>query len=69
MNISARNQFTGTVATLVTGPINAEVTIALDGGQEIVAVVTKNAVERLGLKEGGSVTALVKASNVLLATE
>jgi molybdopterin-binding protein len=39
------------------------------GGKEIVAVITKNSAERLGLREGGEVTAIIKATEVMIGTE
>jgi molybdate transport system regulatory protein len=66
MNTSARNQYAGVVRSIHLGPISAEVAIALDSNDEIVAVVTHRSVENLGLKEGIPVFALVKASSVTL---
>ncbi|GAB3466351.1 TOBE domain-containing protein [Azotobacter salinestris] len=64
--LSARNILTGTVKTIETGAVNAEVTLSLPGGTEITAMVTKEAVAELGLKPGGSASAVIKASNVIL---
>ena len=66
MKTSARNQFEGTVSRIVDGAINDEIVVALEGGQEIVATITKNSTKRLGLAEGRPVIALVKASFVIL---
>ncbi|WP_290868449.1 TOBE domain-containing protein [Aquabacterium sp.] len=68
MNISARNTFEGQVVAIRLGTINAEVEVALAGGQTLVAIVTADSVSRLGLKVGGTVTSVIKASDVLLAT-
>lgn len=67
MNISARNTLQGTVKGIVPGQVNAEVTIDVNGTQ-IVAVITKASVERLKLAVGMKVTAVIKASNVMIAT-
>ena len=67
MEISARNQFSGTVTNIVTGGVMAEVTIDIGNGHEIVSVITKASAERLGLAQGIQVTALIKSSEVLLA--
>ncbi|MFC0711545.1 TOBE domain-containing protein [Azorhizophilus paspali] len=64
--LSARNILTGTVKTIETGAVNAEVTLALQGGTEITSMVTKEAVAELGLKPGASASAVIKASNVIL---
>lgn len=66
VQLSARNCLTGTVKSVETGTVNAEVTIALPGGTEISSVVTKEAVAELGLRPGASATAVIKASNVIL---
>jgi molybdate transport system regulatory protein len=66
LRTSARNQLFGTVATLVRGAVNDEVSIALPGGQQLAAVVTRESTEALGLAEGAAVVALVKASSVVL---
>ena len=58
MKISARNQLHGTVQCITRG----------DAGQRLVASITVEAVEDLGLSEGSRVTAIVKASDVMLAT-
>jgi molybdopterin-binding protein len=69
MQISARNWLKGTVKSVEPGAINAEVTITLLGGLEIVAIITRGSAERLGLKPGREVYAVVKASDVMVATE
>lgn len=65
MAISARNQLQGTVKGIALGQVMAEVTINV-GGQEIVAAITRHSVESLGLKEGDSVTAIIKATEVMV---
>lgn len=67
MKTSARNQFSGVVKTVTPGAVNSEVVIDIGGGAEIVAVVTNESVEELGLVPGRSALALVKASFVILA--
>jgi molybdate transport system regulatory protein len=67
MKISARNQLPGTVTSIDEGAAIANV--ALDvGGHRLVASITVEAVHELGLQEGSQVIALIKASDVLLAT-
>ena len=66
MNISARNRFPGTVSNVKNGPINAEVELTLAGGDKIVAIVTHDSVETLGLAVGKAAIAFVKASWVML---
>jgi len=67
MEISARNQFKGTVKNIVTGGGMVEVTLDIGNGQKIVSVITKASAERLGLAVGVEATALMKSSEVLLA--
>ncbi len=66
MELSTRNQLRGKVKSVTKGSVMAEVIVTLDGGQELVSVITKNSVERLGLKAGDGVTALVKATEVMI---
>lgn len=51
------------------GAVNSEVVIELAGGTEIVSIITKSSAERLGLAEGKTVHAVVKASNVMIAAD
>jgi len=69
MKISARNVFKGTVKKVVNGIVSSEVTVELPGGIEIVSVITKTSAENLALAEGKEVTAVIKASNVMIALE
>jgi molybdate transport system regulatory protein len=69
MKTSARNQFTGTVSAYKKGAVNDEAEIKLAGGARVVAVVTHESAEALGLKVGGTAFALVKASSVILVTD
>ncbi|MEV0964064.1 MULTISPECIES: molybdopterin-binding protein [unclassified Streptomyces] len=68
MSLSIRNQLPGTVMAVSAGPAMAAVKIRLDSGEEITSAVTADAVTELGIFPGGAVTALVKASEVALAT-
>jgi molybdopterin-binding protein len=65
--ISARNQIKGTVTGITRGEAIANVEIDA-GGQRIVASITTEAASELGLAEGTEVTAIIKASDVILAT-
>ncbi|GLY37647.1 molybdenum-binding protein [Amycolatopsis sp. NBRC 101858] len=68
MGLSIRNQLAGTVSAVTPGEVMATVKARLSGGQEITAAVTREAVEDLGLAEGTAVRALVKSTEVSLAT-
>jgi molybdopterin-binding protein len=66
MEISARNQFKGTVKSVTTGTVMAEVVVDVDG-HDIVSAITRGSVEALGLAEGQEVTVIIKATEVMLA--
>ena len=67
MPISARNQIKGSVTRITRGEAIANVEIDAHGAR-LVASITVEAVDELGLSEGTEVTAIVKASDVILAT-
>jgi molybdopterin-binding protein len=67
--VSARNCVAGTVAALNKGAVNAEVVIAAQGGAQIVAIVTNDSVERLGLAQGKAASAIFKASSVIVGVD
>ena len=69
MKISARNVLKGKVKKVTPGTVNSEVLIELDKGGEIVSIITKAAVKSLGLKKGAVAYAVIKASNVMIATD
>jgi molybdate transport system regulatory protein len=69
MKTSARNQLVGTVTAVKAGAVNDEVELTLPGGQRIVAVVTRDSTESLGLRTNITAIALVKSSSVLVATD
>jgi molybdate transport system regulatory protein len=64
--LSARNILDGKVVHLALGAVNSEVVVSLPGGTEVVASITKASVEALELRVGDQVSAVVKASNVLI---
>lgn len=69
MRLSARNQLTGTVSAVQVGAVMATVTIQLDGGQEVVASITKDSVDALALAVGDAVTAVIKSTEVMVGKE
>ena len=66
MKISARNVLPGAVAGVTKGAVNAEIALTLRGGETIVAVITNQSVDRLGLRSGTDAFAIVKASDVMV---
>ena len=69
MQISARNVLKGKVVSIVQGAVNCEVTLEIAPGVKIVSIITKTSTESLGLAEGKSASAVIKASNVMIAVE
>jgi molybdopterin-binding protein len=69
MRLSARNQFKGSVSGVKMGGIMAEVAVDIGGGHEMVSAITRESAEMLGLREGSSVTVIIKATEVLIAAE
>lgn len=65
MKISGRNKLPGVVKEIKMGEVAAEVLIE-SGSHQIVATITRGSVEDMGLKPGDSVTALIKASSVMV---
>ena len=69
MKTSARNQWVGVVGAVRAGAVNDEVEVRMPGGARVVAIITRESTEALGLRLKQSVAALVKSSAVVLATE
>lgn len=69
MKTSARNQFFGTVTRVKQGAVNDEIELEIAGGQTIVAIVTRESAESLGLDKGAQAFALIKSSSVIIMTD
>jgi molybdopterin-binding protein len=69
MRISARNNLKGTIKKIAIGAVNAEVVIELPGGDQVISIVTKEAIASLGLVEGATAYAIIKASNVMIGVD
>lgn len=65
MAISARNQLKGTVLSVRLGDVMAQVVIDI-GGQQVVAAITRDSVDNMGIAEGQQVTAVIKATEVMV---
>jgi molybdate transport system regulatory protein len=63
---SARNQLSGRVAAIRKGVVNDTVELELPGGERVVATLTSESTQDLGLAVGSEAIALIKASSVLL---
>ncbi|HEX5478803.1 MAG TPA: TOBE domain-containing protein [Dehalococcoidia bacterium] len=66
MQISARNQLRGTIKSIRSGTIMAEVIVDV-GGQEVVSAITRASVEGLDLKDGEQVIVVIKSTEVMIA--
>ena len=69
MKISARNILQGKVKAIKHGAVNSEIIVELSGGEQVVSIITKSSAENLGLATGKKVYAVIKASNVMIATD
>lgn len=69
IKLSARNQLRGTVKEIKSGAVNSEICVDLGNGDELVAMITLGSEKKLELEKGKPVTALIKASHVLLGVE
>jgi len=65
MQLSTRNQLKGKITDMKKGPVSTEVTVDA-GGQTVVASITSGSADSMGLKVGDDVSALVKASSVMI---
>jgi len=69
MRISARNKLAGRIVEVTRGATTAHVRIEIAAGQVITASITNEAVDELGLKAGSPATAVIKASDVMIAVD
>jgi molybdopterin-binding protein len=65
--LSARNQIAGTVKSVQLGDVMAEVVMTTEGNFEVVAAITRDSAQRLDLKVGDKVIAVIKATEVMVA--
>jgi molybdopterin-binding protein len=66
MKISARNKLKGTVSKVEEGLITAKVSLDLGNGNIISAIISKDAIEDLGLKPGNEAFAVIKSTEVII---
>lgn len=66
LRVSARNVLAGTLVNLDRGAVNADITLELVGGKTLSAMITNKSADQLTLAEGMAITALFKASSVIL---
>ena len=68
MRLSTRNRLPGTITEVVKGDAAARVSMQV-GDNHMVALITRESAEELGLEPGKQVMALVKATDVMVMTE
>jgi molybdate transport system regulatory protein len=66
VQLSAQNQLEGTIDSLTIGTVNTEVVINVGNNDKVVAIVTSGAVKSLGLEVGGTITAVIKSSDIMI---
>jgi molybdopterin-binding protein len=69
VKLSTRNIIKGKVVEVKEGAVAAKVRVDIGGGNILTSTITVDAVRDLGLKEGDIVSALIKASNVMIMKE
>ncbi|MBX7077272.1 MAG: TOBE domain-containing protein [Methanobacteriaceae archaeon] len=69
MELSARNQLKGKVESVTTGQVMASIKIKVEDPETITAVITKESVEKLDIKEGDDITAIIKSTEVIVAKD
>jgi molybdate transport system regulatory protein len=69
MALSARNQFPGKIVSLRIGSVMAEVVVDIGGGHRIASLISASSAKRLRLRKGAAATAVIKATEVIIATE
>lgn len=68
MKVSGRNKLKGTVKEVILGEVMARVILKV-GDNQITALITREAVQEMEIKEGKEITALIKATEVMLMEE
>lgn len=69
MVLSARNNLTGTVISVQKNDVMAEIAVELGDGQVVTSTITRSSADRLELAEGDEVTAVIKASEVMIGKD
>ena len=69
MKISARNQFLGNVVRIQRGAVNDEIELGLSSGKTIIATISHESTEDLGLQPGSQAVAMIKASSIIVVVD
>jgi molybdopterin-binding protein len=68
MKISARNSLKGKITAIKKGAVMAQVTVDIGGGNHVTSAIFVDSTEDLKLKVGDSVIAVIKSTDVMIAT-
>jgi molybdopterin-binding protein len=66
MEISARNVFEGKIENVEVGAVVANIHIKIESPELITAIITKESVEKLNLKKGDTVSAIIKSTDIMV---
>ncbi|WP_428023283.1 TOBE domain-containing protein [Arcobacter sp.] len=69
LNISARNKFQGIIENIYLGSVNAEVCVNVGNNDTVVSVITSNSIKNLNIKIGNSISAIIKATDIMIGKE
>ena len=69
MKLSARNVLRGTIRKVEIGAVNAEITLEIASGVQLVSIITADSVAALDLSEGKTAYAVIKATSVMVAVD
>jgi molybdopterin-binding protein len=69
MKLSARNILKAKIVKVTKGAVNAEVTLELPGGEQLISIITLASVDNLGLEVGKNAYAVIKASNIMVGVD
>ena len=67
--LSARNQFKGTIVSIEEGAVNGIVRIDIGGGNIVTSTISMGSIRELGLKVGGTAYAVIKATSVMVGVD
>lgn len=68
MKLSARNVIKGRVVEIKRGAVAAQVRVDIGGGNVLTSMITVDAVDDLGIKQGDQISVVIKSTEVMLAT-
>ena len=69
LRLSATNQLKGKITAVKEGAVNAEISVRTVGGENLSAVITNESVKNLALKKDDEVTAIIKATQIIVGVK